>query len=199
MVNVGLVTGSRTPRAWAAPRTNVVLPAPSSPATSTTSPGWSSAARAAPSASVSAAEAVRCAPAALLGALTQAQAEADAGEQEAGTGERDEAGLGAGGRKLLTAASARAARGCAGLAGRRARERRRGAALATGPARPARATGSAGAAPRGLVAARTLAPEGIVVLVVAGALGHGDRREGECGGAGQQCNASARSDHGGTG
>ena len=38
MLNVGLVTGSLTPSARAAPRTSVVLPAPSSPRTSTTSP-----------------------------------------------------------------------------------------------------------------------------------------------------------------
>ena len=38
MLNVGLVTGSLTPSARAAPRTSVVLPEPSSPRTSTTSP-----------------------------------------------------------------------------------------------------------------------------------------------------------------
>src|SRR3954452_14058608 len=56
MVNVGLVTFAVTPRARAAPRTNVVLPAPSSPLTSTTSPGSSSAASRAPAASVSSPE-----------------------------------------------------------------------------------------------------------------------------------------------
>ena len=39
--NVGDVTGPSTPRLRSAPRTNVVLPAPSSPETSTTSPGRS--------------------------------------------------------------------------------------------------------------------------------------------------------------
>ena len=38
MLKVGLVTGSVTPSARAAPRTSVVLPEPSSPRTSTTSP-----------------------------------------------------------------------------------------------------------------------------------------------------------------
>src|SRR3954452_131199 len=52
MVNVGLVTFAVTPSARQAPRTNVVLPAPSSPLTSTTSPGSSSAASRAPAASV---------------------------------------------------------------------------------------------------------------------------------------------------
>ena len=39
IVKVGLVTGPSTPSARHAPRTNVVLPLPSSPLTSTTSPG----------------------------------------------------------------------------------------------------------------------------------------------------------------
>ena len=51
-----LVTGAVTPRARAAPRTNVVLPAPSSPATVTTSPGWSRSAMRAAMRSVSAGE-----------------------------------------------------------------------------------------------------------------------------------------------
>src|SRR5437763_8208631 len=54
MVNVGLVTALRTPSARQAPRTNVVFPAPSSPATRTTSPGFSDTASFAASASVSA-------------------------------------------------------------------------------------------------------------------------------------------------
>src|SRR5271157_1835786 len=53
MLKVGLVTGSLTPSALAAPRTKVVLPAPSSPRTSTRSPSSRFAARAAPAASVS--------------------------------------------------------------------------------------------------------------------------------------------------
>src|SRR3954451_12328001 len=56
MVKVGLETGPSTPRARAAPRTNVVFPAPSSPETATTSPGRSRAASRAASASVSAGE-----------------------------------------------------------------------------------------------------------------------------------------------
>src|SRR4051794_20207313 len=56
MVNVGLVTFAVTPSARQAPRTNVVFPAPSSPLTSTTSPGSSVAARRAPAASVCSAE-----------------------------------------------------------------------------------------------------------------------------------------------
>src|SRR4030088_565985 len=54
MLKVGLVTGSATPSALAAPRTRVVLPAPSSPRTSTTSPPASVEASSAPSDSVSA-------------------------------------------------------------------------------------------------------------------------------------------------
>src|SRR5215831_20366430 len=58
MVNVGLETGPVTPSARAAPRTKVVFPAPSSPATATTSPGRSRAARRAATAPVSSGEAV---------------------------------------------------------------------------------------------------------------------------------------------
>src|ERR1700689_3777100 len=54
MEKVGLVMGSVTPSARAAPRTKVVLPDPSSPVTSTTSPSRRRRARSAPSASVSA-------------------------------------------------------------------------------------------------------------------------------------------------
>src|SRR4051794_37168709 len=54
IVKVGEVTGSPTPSARAAPRISVVLPAPRSPLTSTTSPGPSSAASRSPRASVSA-------------------------------------------------------------------------------------------------------------------------------------------------
>src|SRR4051794_8830944 len=52
MVKVGLVTFAVTPSARHAPRTNVVLPAPRSPLTSTTSPASRSAASLAPAASV---------------------------------------------------------------------------------------------------------------------------------------------------
>src|SRR4051812_6672140 len=55
MVNVGLVTGPSTPSARQAPRTKVVLPLPSSPCTSTTSPGSSRRPSSAPRASVASA------------------------------------------------------------------------------------------------------------------------------------------------
>src|SRR3954452_7930593 len=58
MVDVGLVAGGSAPRARHPRRTNVVLPAPRSPETRTTSPGCSVAARSAASASVSGAEPV---------------------------------------------------------------------------------------------------------------------------------------------
>src|SRR3972149_941771 len=58
MVKVGLVTGAVTPSARQAPRTKVVLPDPSSPATVTTSPTSSRAATRAAIASVSPAEAL---------------------------------------------------------------------------------------------------------------------------------------------
>src|SRR5687767_8174837 len=59
MTKVGEVTGSVTPSARHAPRIRVVFPAPSSPLTSTRSPGASVAANLAPSASVSSGPAVR--------------------------------------------------------------------------------------------------------------------------------------------
>src|SRR6478609_2769446 len=58
MVKVGEVTGPSMPSARQAPRIRVVLPAPTSPLTTTTSPGSSRSASSAPSASVSAAELV---------------------------------------------------------------------------------------------------------------------------------------------
>src|SRR5687767_5640159 len=57
IVKLGLVTGVVTPSARHAPRTNVVLPLPSSPLTRTMSPGRSVFASSAPSRSVSAEEA----------------------------------------------------------------------------------------------------------------------------------------------
>src|SRR3954468_3198100 len=71
MVKVGLVTGTPTPSARAAPRTKVVLPAPSSPETRTTSPARRPSASRAARASVSAAESVSVA--AMGGAATQRQ------------------------------------------------------------------------------------------------------------------------------
>ena len=60
-MNVGEITGSPTPSSRQAPRIRVVFPAPSSPDTSTTSPGRSSAASRAPIPSVSEALALRSA------------------------------------------------------------------------------------------------------------------------------------------
>ena len=57
-MNDGLVTRSATPSARQAPRTKVVFPAPTSPETSTMSPGPSSAAMVAATRSVAAAESV---------------------------------------------------------------------------------------------------------------------------------------------
>src|SRR3954469_4794755 len=98
IVNVGLVTGTRTPSARHAPRTNVVLPAPSSPDTSTTSPGSSVAARSAASASVSCAEAVSALAA---GMRPAPEGEAAQQEHEADRGDRKDVEAGAG-QVLLT-------------------------------------------------------------------------------------------------
>src|SRR5215218_3866757 len=95
MVNVGLVTGTPTPSARHAPRTNVVLPAPSSPEMSTTSPGCSPAASAAARASVSAAAAVSVSTLA-AGMRPAPQREAGEQERDAGGGEREDVEAGAG-------------------------------------------------------------------------------------------------------
>src|SRR3954452_4868949 len=79
---VGLVTASVTPSARSAPRTHVVLPAPSSPDTSTTSPSRSSAATAAPTRSVSSAD--------VVSVSMEAQPQHHAGDHEAHPGERDQ-------------------------------------------------------------------------------------------------------------
>src|SRR5687768_18409996 len=92
--NVGLVTSSVTPSARSAPRTNVVLPAPRSPETSTTSPGRSCAARSAPARSVPAG------PSVSLGALTHAEAQGDAAGQQHGADGQDGAGIEPGARQL---------------------------------------------------------------------------------------------------
>src|SRR5437879_3733069 len=95
MLNVGLVTGSVTPSARAAPRASVVLPAPRSPELSTTSPGRSPPASSAPSASVSCGPAVSTVRVAGEGGgsgpahIAHAQAQADTGGDQAGTQERD--------------------------------------------------------------------------------------------------------------
>src|SRR5690349_18255057 len=103
--NVGLVTGPSTPRACSAPRTNVVLPAPSSPETSTTSPGRRVAASSAPARSVAS-------------ALVDRTAQGEARAQQRRAGERDQPGVGA----RIGQLAAAAARG----GGRGARRRRRG-------------------------------------------------------------------------
>src|SRR3954454_21134052 len=152
--NVVDVTGPSTPRLRSAPRTNVVLPAPSSPETSTTSPGASVLASRAPARSVSSGPAVSSIR------LTEARAEgyATAEQQDAGDGDRPAVdacvGQGRTGRcgRGARRGTARGRRGCGwglggrgGRAWRRARGRRRRLALVV----------------------RT---EGIGVLVVAGAL-----------------------------
>src|SRR6185436_15400881 len=68
--------GPVTPKLRSAPRTNVVFPAPSSPETSTTSPGRRRAASAAPAASVPSGPDVTSAW------LTEAGAEREAGAQQ---------------------------------------------------------------------------------------------------------------------
>src|SRR5213083_1988712 len=98
MLKLGLVTGTSTPSARQAPRTNVVLPAPSSPETSTTSPGPSVAARSAASASVSRAEVVSAlAP----GMRPAPEGEAAEQEHEADRGDREDVEAGAW-ERLLT-------------------------------------------------------------------------------------------------
>src|SRR5688500_5949632 len=83
------------PSARAAPRTKVVFPAPTSPLRTTTSPGRSSAATRAPSASVSAADRVRCRSLEGVG-IDRAQPQADAEEDERRADERQRARVGAG-------------------------------------------------------------------------------------------------------
>src|ERR687891_2912682 len=105
MVNVGLVTGPWTPRARAAPRTKVVLPAPSSPETRTTSPGCRRRASCAASASVSAGDAVSVA--AMAGAAPQHEP----GRDERDPGQRQRREVQAGARQLSAAAGLRRGRG----------------------------------------------------------------------------------------
>src|SRR5215212_3778821 len=100
-MNVGLVTGTATPRARAAPRTKVVLPAPSSPETRTTSPGSRRCARSAASASVSAGEAVSVA------AMAGAAAQDEPGGDEREARERQRREVQAGARELSPATGLR--------------------------------------------------------------------------------------------
>src|SRR3954449_9399654 len=79
--------GPSTPRLCSAPRTNVVLPAPSSPDTSTTSPGLSSAASRAPARSVSSGPEVSSVR------LTEAQAQGGAGAEQQDAGQPGHPGV----------------------------------------------------------------------------------------------------------
>src|SRR5881392_1276527 len=92
MVKVGLVTGTATPSARAAPRTKVVLPAPSSPETRTTSPGRRLAASRAARASVSAADPVSVAA---MGGATAPQRQPGEHERHADQGHGDDVEAGA--------------------------------------------------------------------------------------------------------
>src|SRR3954469_13455804 len=87
MVKVGLVTGTSTPSARAAPRTKVVLPAPSSPDTRTTSPGRRLAASRAARASVSAADPVSVAA---MGGAAAPQRQSGEHERHADEGHGDD-------------------------------------------------------------------------------------------------------------
>ena len=119
------MTASVTPSARSAPRTNVVLPAPSSPDTSTTSPGRSCAASPAPARSVASGSRVS------LSALTQADPQRDArGEQH--------------GPEARSAARCRA-RCAAARPGRRPARRRRRAGAGTAPADGSAVAAGAGA------------------------------------------------------
>src|SRR4051794_38361720 len=176
MVNVGLVTGVVTPSARQAARTNVVLPVPISPRTSTTSPGRNRAA------SSSAAAPVASGLELLIG---RAQAQAGTGQQQRQAGKDDQARIAArvGQRARRDAGGHRARR-----AGGRAR-RRRAAAQVRVLREPVVARGARAArlrARRGRAAAVAVG-ERIVVLIVPGAAGalaerprgQGKRRGGE--------------------
>src|SRR4051812_29718430 len=126
--------GPSTPRLWSAPRTNVVLPAPSSPDTSTTSPGRSSAASRAPARSVSSGPEVSSVR------LTEAQAQGGAGAEQQDAGQPGHPGVDAG----VGQYGPRSRRGT-GRGGRRGRSGGgRGGGLRRGGARG----GGAPAAPR---------------------------------------------------
>src|SRR3954454_15213804 len=165
--------GPSTPRLCSAPRTNVVLPAPSSPDTSTTSPGLSSAASRAPARSVSSGPEVSSVR------LTEAQAQGGAGAEQQDAGQPGHPGVAPGVGQL----GPRSRRGT-GRGGRRGRSGggrvgglRSGGLRSGGRTRPRR-RGRGG----------LIGPERIRVLVVAGALGerlagHG---EGERGGRGRK-------------
>src|SRR5271155_5065597 len=107
MPKLGLVTGSVTPSARAAPRTNVVLPAPSSPRTSTTSPGRRRSASCAPIASVSCGPFVstRLAPGGAWGSggscISRAHTQREADKQQGPADDDQRRHVGAGEGELL--------------------------------------------------------------------------------------------------
>src|SRR5262245_51557743 len=123
--------GPVTPRLRNAPRTNVVFPAPRSPETSTTSPGFRRAASSAPTASVASGPLVSTEPGTKREAGAQQQRPAGGGQpvletrvrqaRARGRGRRGGAGLaGNGGRGRLRGRGRRGGGGCA-----RGRRRRR--------------------------------------------------------------------------
>src|SRR4051794_31199658 len=142
--------GPSTPRLCSAPRTNVVLPAPSSPETSTTSPGLSVAASSAPARSVAS-------------ALGDRTAQGEARAQQRRTGEREQSGVDAGVGEL--AAARGALRGGGGGGGRRGR--RHGLC---GRRRSLRRRGRGG---------RRRLREGVLVLLVSRTLGERCGRDHE--------------------
>src|SRR3954454_19301259 len=165
--------GPSTPRLCSAPRTNVVLPAPSSPDTSTTSPGLSSAASRAPARSVSSGPEVSSVR------LTEAQAQGGAGAEQQDAGQPGHPGVAPGVGQL----GPRSRRGT-GRGGRRGRS----GGGRVGGWRGGRLRGGGRARPRRRSRGGLIGPERIRVLVVAGALGerlagHG---EGERGGRGRK-------------
>src|SRR3954463_2457028 len=160
--------GPSTPRLCSAPRTNVVLPAPSSPDTSTTSPGLSSPASRAPARSVSSGPEVSSVR------LTEAQAQGGAGAQQQDAGQPGHPGVDPGVGQRGPRGGGGSGRGGRGLRARRGRRRGRG--------RRGRCGGRGGGGPRGRGRGGLVAGERVGGLVVAGALGPGGRRgEGEAG------------------
>src|SRR3954462_1629437 len=172
--NVGDVTGPSKPSACRAPRTTVLLPAPSSPETRTTSPGCRRAASSAPARSGSPGAAVSSVR------LTEAQPQRQAGAEQERAPEARQPGVGArvGKRGRRRAGGRLRARGRGGRGGgrlrgggRRGGRRLRGGGRRGGRRRRARARGGRG---RRLVGAERLR-----VLVAAGALGVRCRGRGE--------------------
>src|SRR4051812_24234588 len=156
--------GPVTPRLRSAPRTNVVLPAPSSPETSTTSPGFRRAASSAPAASVASGPLVSTKPGAKRQAGAQQQRSAGGGQPVLKTRVRQARARGRGRRGGAGLTRSRRGRGLGGRGSRRCR-------------------GGGGARGRGRRRLFLVGPRGIRVLVVAGALCEGvggSQREGGC-------------------